>query len=490
MAPPADECLYGLIQCWRYQHPQALMQINWGWPARPLPAAGFLRTDLHTGLVSLPYQDDTRRWNQHQPFGRSEDRTMTRVHMRKFAAPLFLLAVPLTVQPRTAAPGAWVGSWAASQQIPEPNNAVPLESLHNATLRQVVHLSVGGSMVRVRISNAFGTAPLHVIAVHVARPLAPASSRIEPASDRSLTFNERADVLIPAGAEYTSDPLNYIAAPLSDLAVTMQIEAAPDQETGHPGSRATSYLAAGGAPSASDLPAAQSVDHWYFLSGVDVSAPAEGSAIVALGDSITDGHGATTNGNDRWTDVLAARLQRAVTVSGIAVLNEGIGGNRLLADGLGPNALARFDRDVLAQNGVRYLIILEGINDIGTLTRTSVATGAQHKDLVRRMIGAYQQITMRAHAHGIKVLGGTIMPFAGSAFYHPGPSNEFDRQVINTWIRAPGHFDAVVDFDKVVADPEHPDHLRPDLDCGDHLHPSPAGYRAMAEAISLDLFKK
>jgi lysophospholipase L1-like esterase len=232
------------------------------------------------------------------------------------------------------------------------------------------------------------------------------------------------------------------------------------------------------------------MDHWYFLSGVDVAAGTGTSAIVALGDSITDGHGATTNGNDRWTDVLAARLQGAPGMTGIAVLNEGIGGNRLLADGLGPNALARFDRDVLAQNGVRYLIVLEGINDIGNLTRTTVATDAQHEELVRRIIGAYRQITMRAHAHGIKVLGGTILPFMGSGFYHPGASNEQDRQAVNAWIRAPEHFDAVIDFDKVAADPAHPDRLRPDYDCGDHLHPSPAGYRAMADAVALELLRK
>lgn len=386
--------------------------------------------------------------------------------------------------------GAWVGSWAASQQIPEPNNAVPLQSLSNATLRQIVHLSVGGPMVRIRVSNAFGTTPLHLLAVHVARPQSPASSRIDPASDRAITFNERADVLIPMGDEYTSDPLSYSVAALSDLAITIQIEAAPGQETGHPGSRATSYLAAGSLISSAELPSAQSIDHWYFLSGVDVSASASASSIVALGDSITDGHGATTNGNDRWTDALAARLQHSVATSEIAVLNEGIGGNRLLAHGLGPNALARFDRDVLAQNGVLYLIVLEGINDIGTLTRTTAATEAQHEDLVRRMIGAYQQIILRAHAHDIKVIGGTIMPFMGSAFYHPDESNESDRKMVNAWIRAAGHFDAVVDFDKIIADPAHPDHLRPDYDSGDHLHPSPAGYRAMAGAIPLELFQK
>jgi len=326
--------------------------------------------------------------------------------------------------------------------------------------------------------------------MHVARPLSPAKSHIDAASDRAVTFNGRADVLIPMGAEYISDPLNYPVAALSDLAITMQVEEAPGQETGHPGSRTTSYLATGLPASATELTGAQIIDHWYFFSGIDVSAPADTSSIVALGDSITDGHGATTNGNDRWTDDLASRLQHSAATSSIAVLNEGIGGNRLLLDGLGPNALARFDRDVLAQNGVRYLIVLEGINDIGMLTHTTVASEAQHEYLVHQMIGAYQQIILRAHAHGIKVIGGTIMPFIGSAFYHPDESNESDRQVVNAWIRTAGHFDAVIDFDKIMADPAHPDHLRPDYDSGDHLHPSPAGYRAMAEAIPLTLFQK
>ncbi|AXC12496.1 secreted protein, putative [Acidisarcina polymorpha] len=389
--------------------------------------------------------------------------------------------------------GSWVGSWASSQQVPESGNQAPPGDLHDATLRQIVHLSIGGPLIRLRISNAFGTAPLHLTAVHIAHPLSPSTSRIDPASDRVVTFNQRTDVLIPMGAEYLSDSIAYPVLPLIDLAITMQIESAPGQETGHPGSRATSYLAAGLPASAVELPTAHTADHWFFLSGVDVSATHESASIVVLGDSITDGHGATTNGNDRWTDDLSARLQQPAATNPatnrIAVLNQGIGGNRLLADGLGPNALARFDRDVLAQTGAHYLIILEGINDLGTLTRTGDATEGQHENLVREMIGAYEQMILRAHAHGIKVLGGTIMPFSGSAYYHPGPANERDRQMVNAWIRAAGHFDAVIDFDKIMADPGHSDRLRSDYDSGDHLHPSPAGYRAMADAVPLDLFQ-
>jgi lysophospholipase L1-like esterase len=405
------------------------------------------------------------------------------------AARFVAVTLVSVASPAAYADDSWVGSWAAAQQVAEPNNALPAESLHNVTLRQIVHLSVGGSTLRVRVSNSFGTAPLHVLAVHVAHPQSSASGAIEPNSDRAVTFNEGPDVLIPAGAEYISDPLDFPTAPLSDLAVTMQLETVPEQQTGHPGSRATSYVAGDSPVSARELASAKSVEHWYFLSGVDVSPAAGASVIVALGDSITDGHGATTNGNDRWPDVLAGRLHRDAPTARFGVLNKGIGGNRLLADGLGPNALARFDRDVLTPSGVRDVIVLEGINDLGTLTRTSEVAEAQHQDLVRRMIGAYRQIVLRAHAHGIRVIGGTIMPFVGSAFYHPGPDTESDRQAVNAWIRAAGHFDAVIDFDRVVADPGHPERLRPDYDCGDHLHPSPAGYRAMAAAIPLKLFQ-
>ena len=385
----------------------------------------------------------------------------------------------------------WVGSWASAQMIVEPNSAAPGDLIRGGTLRQIVRLSAGGSMIRVRVSNAFGTAPLHLIALHVAHPQSPAASRIDPASDVAVTFDHRADVFIPAGAEYTSDPVNYRAAPLSDLAVSMQFEAPPERQTGHPGSRATSYLAAATTVAAAEMPAtAQSIDHWYFLSGVDVSVDSDAAAVVTLGDSITDGHGATTNGNDRWPDVLAVRLQHAGGKRAIGVLNEGIGGNRLLLDGSGPNALARLYRDVLSQSGVRYVMVLEGINDIGNLTRTQPATEVQHAQLVHSLIGAYQQIILRAHAHGIKVIGATITPFVGSEFYHPDAANESDRTQVNAWIRAAGHFDAVVDFDKTIADPAHAERMLADYDSGDHLHPSPAGYRAMADAIALAAFQK
>lgn len=394
----------------------------------------------------------------------------------------------------------WVGSWAASQQIPEPQNALAPDDMRDATVRQIVRLSVGGATLHVHLSNAFGTEPLRFSSVHIARPTSPASSTsassapasaaIDPKSDRALTFSGSSEVILPAGAEYISDPVDYPVAPLSSLAITFHLDAPPARETGHPGSRATSYYAPGDLASSADLPDAKHVDHWYQISGVDVIAAPGAASVVALGDSITDGHGSTTNGNDRWTDILAERLQASASTRSIGVLNQGIGGNHLLTDGLGPNVLARVDRDVLAQTGARWVIVFEGVNDLGGLTRTGEVPAADHSALVARILAAYQQIIVRAHAHGIRVIGATITPYTGSDYYHPGPSSESDRQAVNAWIRAPGHFDEVVDFDKTVRDPSQPDRLLPAYDCGDHLHPGPAGYKAMGDAIPLSLFAK
>ena len=214
-------------------------------------------------------------------------------------------------------------------------------------------------------------------------------------------------------------------------------------------------------------------------------APAGAAAIVVLGDSITDGYGVQPNTDTRWPDFLARRLQADPRTRHLAVLNHGIGGNRMLLDGLGPNALARFERDVLAQPGVRYLILLEGVNDLGTLTRDAPATPEAHRALVEGIIGAYRQMVERARARGIRAIGATILPYGASEYYHPNALNEADRQAINAWIRAPGHFDALIDFDAMIRDPAAPTRMRADLDSGDGLHPSIAGYEAMAEAVPL-----
>jgi lysophospholipase L1-like esterase len=382
----------------------------------------------------------------------------------------------------------WVASWTASQQLVEPDNMLDPADLRDATLRQIVHLSLGGFELRLCLSNRFGNVPLQVTSVHIARPVSPASSKIAQGSDETLTFSGSPQVTIPAHADYISDPVSFAVSALSDVAITLHFDAAPGEQTGHPGSRSTSYLTPGDFVSAIELSKAKTVDHWYFISEVDVAAPAEAGAIVAFGDSITDGHGATTNVNNRWPDVLAQRLQSETSTRTLAVLNEGISGNRLLTDRLGPNALSRLNHDVIAQPGVRYVIVLEGINDIGMLTSNGEVSGVQHAALVRGMLAAYKQIIDRAHTHGIKAIGATLLPFVGSDFYHPGPASEADRQAVNDWIRNSGYFDAVIDFDKLIRDPKHPERFLPAFDLGDHLHPSPAGYEAMAQSVPLSLF--
>jgi lysophospholipase L1-like esterase len=384
--------------------------------------------------------------------------------------------------------GAWVGSWASAQQVPEPQNSLPADALADATLRQHLRLSLGGRRLRVRISNLFGTAPLAVDAATIGRVADAAGATLLPGSVRALSFAGRPEIVIPAGADYLSDPVALEAPPLATLAISLHFPQAPARQTGHPGSRATSWVAPGNQVAALALQGAKGTAHWYQLAGVEVEAAPGAAAIVAFGDSITDGHGVATDRNTRWPDILAERLQVAPATRGIGMLNLGIGGNRLLLDGLGPNALARFDRDLLGQPGVRWAILLEGINDLGTFTVEAPKSPAEHQALVRRMIATYSQMAARARARGIRLIAGTIMPFDGFTYYHPDAANEADRQALNAWIRAPGHFDAVIDFDALMRDPAHPDRLRPDYDSGDHLHPSEAGYRAMGEAVPLALF--
>lgn len=395
------------------------------------------------------------------------------------------LAMPAAVSSAAAEDSGdarWVGTWATSPQLTEERNLPPPPGFADTTLRQIVHVSIGGRTLRVKLSNAFGRTALTLRSARVAR--AAGGGAIHAASDRALTFGGRPSVTIPEGALIVSDPVDFDLAPLSDVALTVHLKGAPVEVTGHPGSRTTSFLQAGDAVSAADLASATRIDHWYFLSGIDVLADRSSAAIAVLGDSITDGRGSTTNGNDRWPDNLARRLQTNKGTESVGVLNLGIGGNRLLRDGLGPNALARLDRDVLAQPGVRWLIVLEGINDIGTRlgARARGETPATADDI----IAAYQQIIARARSRDIRVYGATILPFEGASY--STPDGEADRQRVNTWIRTSGAFDGVIDFDAATRDPLMPSRLSAAVDGGDHLHPSAAGYRIMSDAIDLALF--
>jgi lysophospholipase L1-like esterase len=378
----------------------------------------------------------------------------------------------------------WVGTWASSPQLGDATNAPPAPGFADSTLRQIVHVSIGGQQIRVRFSNAFGAAPLVISSAHVA--LSAGGGAIKPETDKALTFDGHSSVTIPSGAPMYSDPLDFDLVPLSDLAITIHLTAVPDAVTTHPGSRTTSYLQAGDAVSAAAMPSAAHFEHWYFLNGVDVLSKSSGAAVVTFGDSITDGARTTDNANTRWPDDLARRLQANKKTAGIGVLNEGIGGNRLVHDMTGPNALARFDRDVLSQDGVRWLIVLEGINDLGG--RTRAAARNEQVPTAQDLIAAYEQIILRAHAHHILVFGATILPYEGAGYFTP--EGEADRQTINNWIRTSGNFDGVIDLDAATRDAQHPSHLAAAADSGDHLHPADGGYKIMADAIDLKVFKK
>ncbi|WP_313801360.1 SGNH/GDSL hydrolase family protein [Sphingobium sp.] len=411
--------------------------------------------------------------------------------MRTGLAHFLLLLATCVAWPAQAAScaGQWVAAWTSAQMAPTGDNMLDPIKLADSSLRQIIRPSIAGNRLRVRLSNLAGTKPLWINGASIARALRPDAATVDPKSFIPLRFDGRADVVIPAGADYLSDPVALPVTPFDDLAVSIHFAQAPAEQTSHPGSRATSWLLKGDHLADPGMAGADAIEHWFSLAALETETCGPTGVIVALGDSITDGRGATTNGNDRWTDNLARRLQADPKRRHLAVVNQGIGGNRLLDDGLGPNALSRLDRDVLAQPGVRYLILLEGINDIGTLTRDATASDAEHARLVSRIIGAYRQIIARARAKGIKVIGATILPFQGNSYYHPDARNEADRQAVNRWISEPGNFDGVIDFDRIMRDPARPDHLLPRYDVGDALHPSPAGYRAMAEAVPLDLFR-
>lgn len=396
-------------------------------------------------------------------------------------------------RPGAAAPtGRWVTTWTAMPQLTEPDNMPPPPyakdglSLADTTLRQTVRVSLGGPRLRLRVSNAFGGAPLPITRVAVALPEGGASGvpGVRPETVRPVTFSGRAGATVPAGAHVVSDPLEFGLAPGAALTVTIHLAhgLASSALTSHPGSRTTSHLATGDHVDAARLPAATPVDHWYLLSGVEVWAEPGAATLVLLGDSLTDGRGSTTNGDDRWPDRLSARLP-----PGVAVANQGAGGNRVLNDGLGPSALARLDRDVLAQSAARWLIVFEGVNDLGTAR----ATRHDQERVADDLLAAYEQLAVRARARDLLVYGATLTPFGGHDPYDdPDGHRETARQTVNAWIRESGRYDAVIDFDLAVRDPAAPRRLSVAFDEGDHLHLSPAGYHALARAVPLDLFHR
>lgn len=402
-----------------------------------------------------------------------------------------IVARPLFGQ--AVAPERWVGTWATaavaspSQPPAQPQPGMPAPPVvKNQTLRQFVHVSVGGPRVRVVFSNAFGTRPLAIGGAHVA--LRDKGSSIAAGTGRPLTFSGSAAATVPPGAVLISDPVSLTVPAFADLAVDLFLpgdtSASPSPLTVHSGSRQVNYASAPGSHlGAADLPGATPLPAWLFLGRVDVTAPESVNAIVALGDSITDGYNSTPDTNNRWPDHLAQRLAAVGRPTGI--LNLGIDGNRVLADGAGISALARFDRDVIAPPGVTHVFVLEGINDLGL--------PGLFKDGPRptaaELIAGHRQLIARAHAKGLKIFASTLLPYEATTI--PGyytSEGEAIRQELNQWLRTSREYDGIVDFDAVMRDPTQPGRMLAKYDSGDHLHPSDAGYKAMAEAIELALF--
>jgi lysophospholipase L1-like esterase len=406
---------------------------------------------------------------------------------------LLLLAFAFTSLAAAAERTHWVVTWGASPAPQLPNDeqmrAAKLE-FTNQTFREIVHTSIGSNTVRVRLSNAYGKQTIYIGAVHIA--LRAQGAGIVASSDRILTFSGRPAVSIPPNALVLSDPVKLDVPAAGDLAISIYIPKAATGAGIHYAAQQTSYIGRDDQTGAATISGAETITSWVFLTGVDVLAPESAGAVVAFGDSITDGARSTVDANRRWPNILADRLLARRNGKKVGVLDAGIGGNRILHDAaanirFGVNALARFDRDVIAQPGVKYVIVLEGINDLG-----HAGTSAPESETVSAedLIAGLKQMIERAHEKGLKIFGATITPFEGTSF--PGyftPQKEAKRKAVNEWIRTGGAFDGVIDFEKAVRDPKNPDRMLPAYDGGDHLHPGDAGYKAMGEAIDLSLFK-
>ncbi|MFE4920608.1 SGNH/GDSL hydrolase family protein [Streptomyces sp. NPDC056661] len=394
--------------------------------------------------------------------------------------------------------GTWVGTWATTPTaVPASDTTV----FDNQTIRQTVHTSIGGNRVRIRLSNEFGDRPLVIGEARVARPAhgGPAS-RTDPSTDRPVTFGGRSSVTIPAGAPAVSDPVSLRLPAGCDLVVSIHLPERTPGSTVHALALQHNYVASGNVTGRAGIEATSTIDRWYFLTGVSVSTgrPDRSSAVIALGDSITDGANTEADADHRWPDFLGQRLRAAHGPHSLGVLNEGISGNRLLHDPnppagsdaenyaayFGPSALRRFDRDVAAQPGAEHVIVLLGVNDLGhpgTVAPESEKVSAQD------IIDAHRQLIARAHERGLTVYGGTILPFRNDTLGFYSVQNEAARQAVNRWIRAGGEYDGVIDFDKALRDPADPQRLRPSYDSGDHLHPNDVGAEAMADAVPLHL---
>ncbi len=423
---------------------------------------------------------------------------MTKTKSAAVALSFFLAAVlNLTAGseiPRSG--GHWVSAWGAAVQNPFRPSVSPLPEFENQTIRMVVRPTVGGERVRVRLSNAFGDTAVSIGAARIS--LVIQGAKIVTESDRALTFGGRPSVSIPPGAPVLSDPVDLKVRPFAEIAVSLYLPDKTVTSTMHAWGQHDSYISGPGDFTAKlDMPNATVRASWYWLTDVEVWASKQTVATVTLGDSITDGAGVIVGDYADWPDILASRLAGKQRLHGHAVINEGISGNRILHDGAGVSALARFDRDVLAQPGVANLIVLEGINDIGwpQIKSLPAVGNAPPKQMpyageevsAQDLIAGLRQIIERAHQHGIRVFGATLTPYEGAVYYTT--DGEAIRQAVNQWIRTSGAFDAVFDFDAAVRDPEHPTQFREGYHSGDHLHPSAAGYKAMADAVDISALR-
>jgi lysophospholipase L1-like esterase len=387
----------------------------------------------------------------------------------------------------------WVATWTTAELLarsgPPPavsDTATPAQTVNargfsNQTVRMIARASIPGKRVRVKLANAFGAAPVTVAAARIA--LREKDSAIVPATDRALAFNGQPGVTIGTGAVILSDPVDLSIPALADVAVSLFFPGETGPPTNHATAFHNTYVASGDATATPVIEDAIVTQAYYYLAGIDVQAPAQSFLIVAYGDSITDGARSSNESNHAWPALLAARLAAKKGTAAIGVANMGIGGNRVLRDGTGSSALARFDRDVLSQSGVRWVMLLEGINDIGHAD-TDPGESLEAADI----IAGYRQLIERAHTHGVKIIGCTLTPYGGAGYQRE--HGEAVREAINQWIRTSGAFDAVVDFENAPRDPDDPKKFRAEFDPGDHLHPNDAGYQAMADAIDLAVFTR
>jgi lysophospholipase L1-like esterase len=411
---------------------------------------------------------------------------------------LFVAALNLTaIAQENTTGGHWVTAWSSAAHAPLQFPGLPPPPVfENQTIRMVVRPTIGGERMRVRFSNAFGTTALSIGGAHIA--LAGQGDKIVPESDRALTFGGSPSVSIPRGAPILSDPVALKVLPFTEVAVSVHLPDKTPASTVHFWAQHETYISrAGDFTAKTEIPNPTTMTTWYWLADVEVWSSGKTVATVALGDSITDGVGAKQGDYSDWPDVLASRLAAQKGLLSLAVVNEGIGGNRILHDGAGVSALTRFDQDVLAQPGIVNLIVLEGINDIGWphLKPRPMPNGTAPREMpfvhevvsAQDLIMGLEQIIERAHQHGIRVFGATLTPYEGADYY--STDGETTRQAVNQWIRTSGAFDGVFDFDAAVRDPSHPSQFREGYHSGDHLHPNPTGYKAMADVVDLPVLR-